>query len=244
MCTLSWIDTRTDLGRGREVFFNRDERRTRGPERAPFVWRSGPIPFLAPQDPDGGGTWCAVNAAGVAVTLLNGYHARRAAARSAPRSRGLLVRDLAGSLASCDWPTELDPDPYEPFVLVLLRTSQVVAYRWDGARLEREDEPCAPFVSSSVTPESVRPHRERLWREWSQGSPPSHRDAALAYHRHAPEGGDAHSPSMRRDDACTRSLCHLVVEPDEVRLAYTPGPPHVTDMEAPLRLERLTPGHP
>lgn len=245
MCTLSWIDAHSEQGRVREVFFNRDERLSRGPEQPPFVWAQGAIPFLAPQDRDAGGTWVAVNASGIAIGLLNGYHERRGPAPHEVRSRGLLVRDLASSLMVCEWPEdELDPAPYEPFVLALLSRENAAVYRWDGRELQWESAPRAPLVSSSFEPQNVRPHREQLWRQWSADGPPQDREAALAYHRHAPNGGDAWSPSMRRSDAATRSLCHLTIANDAVSLAYTPGPPHQTSMEPALTLARLAPRRP
>ena len=68
---------------------NREEAYRRGGE--PPALRDGPVPFVAGLDPAGGGTWLGVNAHGVVVAVTN---RPRTKPPVAPRSRGLLVRDL------------------------------------------------------------------------------------------------------------------------------------------------------
>ena len=72
MCTLSWLPDRA--GQGYALWFNRDELHTRAPELAPRELRTADgIAWLAPTDPDSGGTWLAVNQFGVTAALLNDY---------------------------------------------------------------------------------------------------------------------------------------------------------------------------
>ena len=66
MCTVSWLP---EPG-GFTLCFNRDERRTRGAALPPESRRAGGRAFLAPYDSDHGGTWLAVNDAGLALGLL------------------------------------------------------------------------------------------------------------------------------------------------------------------------------
>ncbi|HPF13170.1 MAG: NRDE family protein [Planctomycetes bacterium] len=240
MCTLSWIETQDTL----EVFFNRDEQRGRGPEQPPSLHREGGIPYLAPLDSDAGGTWIAANAAGVVVALLNGYTQRRGPAAAKRRSRGLLVRDLASHLTRAEPDLDAaDLEPYDPLHLVLLAPGLVRAYRWDGLEWSGPETPQAPVVSSGWNPEAVRPHRESLWRTWQAGSPPTQSAEALAYHGFAPGGGDAFSPCMRRDDAATRSLCHIRIAANRVSMRYAPGPPDQTPLGPPQELPLLKPTH-
>ncbi|MEM6455145.1 MAG: NRDE family protein, partial [Acidobacteriota bacterium] len=96
MCTATW---RAADG-GYRLLFNRDERRTRGRAHPPARHRAARdgTPYLAPTDPDGGGTWLLANAFGVTICLLNGYrldHDAGPAPAGGWRSRGLLVSDLA-----------------------------------------------------------------------------------------------------------------------------------------------------
>lgn len=100
MCTLSLLAPPRG---GYLLAANRDEFATRGVARPPARARAGANRFVAPRDPDQGGTWIAVDRAGRSLCLLNGDRVlapaeiARAAApvRGAPfRSRGLLVLDL------------------------------------------------------------------------------------------------------------------------------------------------------
>ncbi len=90
MCTVTW---RPSVD-GYDLFFNRDELRTRATARPPSEAGAESVRYLAPTDSDAGGTWVAVNELGTTVGLLNAHPP----AASAPRrllSRGLLVRKLA-----------------------------------------------------------------------------------------------------------------------------------------------------
>ncbi|NIP92410.1 MAG: hypothetical protein GWO24_02620, partial [Akkermansiaceae bacterium] len=71
MCTLTWW--RGTAG-SYEVFFNRDEKRTRSIADPPRVHERDGVRFLAPLDPDGGGTWMLANDRGLLVCLLNRWH--------------------------------------------------------------------------------------------------------------------------------------------------------------------------
>src|SRR5258706_2502276 len=90
MCTATWI---LEDG-GYEVFFNRDELRTRKPALPPGVKERDGVRILAPEDGDAGGTWLGANEHGVSVGVANGP--RETSARPF-RSRGLLVLDLLAS---------------------------------------------------------------------------------------------------------------------------------------------------
>ena len=68
---------------------NREEAYDR-PGEAPQLL-PGAVPAIGGRDPTAGGTWLAVNAHGVLVAVTNRHKEK---APAAPRSRGLLVRDL------------------------------------------------------------------------------------------------------------------------------------------------------
>ena len=68
MCTLTWW--RGESGE-LEIFFNRDERKTRPVADPPSRFESDGVSFLSPRDPKGGGTWMTVNEYGIVVCLLN-----------------------------------------------------------------------------------------------------------------------------------------------------------------------------
>ena len=70
---------------------NREEEYARG--GTPLDLRPGPMPFVAGLDPVAGGTWLGINAARLVVAVTNRPKNR---IPPAPRSRGLLVKDLLG----------------------------------------------------------------------------------------------------------------------------------------------------
>ena len=72
MCTLTYLLNE----RGYELFFNRDEQRSRllaEPPKLNKVNKSHGA--IYPIDPQGGGTWIAVNEQGLSLALLNNYQA-------------------------------------------------------------------------------------------------------------------------------------------------------------------------
>lgn len=145
MCTVSWRHEED----GYLLFFNRDERRLRGKALPPRPAESSSgMPYLAPIDPDAGGTWLAVNAGGTTLGLLNHYAAdrvwrhRRSSATEridgrslaeassgdteAPHpetvSRGLIIPQLVSATDPDEIRTELgrlvESRSYRPFVLL------------------------------------------------------------------------------------------------------------------------------
>ena len=92
MCTLTWC--REGVVGSYEVFFNRDERKTREKAEPPRLHTAGEVRFLAPIDPEGGGTWMLVNEKQLLVCLLNRWHEDQEGFEPV-RSRGQLVMEMA-----------------------------------------------------------------------------------------------------------------------------------------------------
>lgn len=228
MCTATWIRT----SEGYELFFNRDELRTRAPAAPPSVREDRGIRFLAPTDGDAGGTWLGVNERGVAIGLANGaLSARDEEPGRTFRSRGLLVLDLLSSAGVEEAGERLRAAvgaAYRAFELFAIEPRGAAGlWRFDGrtiARLEVEGEGALLF-SSSRDAARARAEREglldRLVRERGR------LDAELlaAFHAsHEPERG-AWSPCMHREDASTVSESRIRVGRDEVSFTYLPGAP-------------------
>lgn len=222
MCTVTWLAR----AGGFELFCSRDELRTRAAALAPRLTETTGGRFLAPLDPDGGGTWVAVNDRGLALTLLNDYAADRRAGEF--KSRGRLVSrlaaagSLAGSLADLE---ALDLGRYRPFRLLLLAPGAAPSVRhWDGRR-EASEPPSSPplLTSSSRDPEGADRARRALLARVADGRLDA--DALLAFHRsHEPERGPL-SPCMHRSDAATVSFTHLAVDGERATMSYLAGPP-------------------
>lgn len=225
VCTLTWVG-RED---GYEVFFSRDEQRSRAAGTPPAVTVVAGERALAPRDGAAGGTWIAVDEGGLTACVLNGFPAGELPEPPAEgyRSRGFLpglvlgtegVEAAAGRVAS----TELTR--YRPFLLALFDPGGGRALlRWSGVSLSRDDATLdeQPVISSSYFSERVRTARVAVFRE-GHGAP---RERHLAFHRsHEPERGPL-SPCMHRGDARTVSFTHVVVEPGVAWMRYTPDSP-------------------
>lgn len=235
MCTVSWIETPN----GHELFFTRDELRSRGQGARPQPFTTGDTGFLAPTDSDSGGTWIAANAHGVSLCLLNHYPAGY---RQPPTliSRGLLVKDLATSASVEQVFTRLAAMPlgsYAPFTLLAIDDQPPHTARWDGNLLEPATIPTQPLASSSRDAQAAGVARLRLWREMTAGQALD-RDLCLRFHRsHEPERG-ALSPCMHRRDARSVSFTWIRSTANEIQMTYADGPPCCTELEETLRLPR------
>jgi Transport and Golgi organisation 2 len=222
VCTLSWLISATGL----ELFFNRDERRTRGPELPPIVAESGAGPFVAPRDSDQGGSWIGVNARGLAVALLNGYRAADLDKELAT-SRGNLVLDAMASHDPAEVAARLrarDLSQYRSFVLAAFQPgAPPLVATWDRVALavDSNAENRWPIVSSSVAGDDVTQKRRAVFL----GLP--RRDAATLAGAHASHenGPSAYSVCMHRDDGETRSFTRVSVDEATVRLAWSASAP-------------------
>lgn len=235
MCTVTW----QVVPGGYDLLVNRDELRSRPRAEPPALRRIAGREVLAPRDPLGGGTWVAVNDAGVGITLLNG-HRPAVRRRGRPVSRGLLVRRLA-ALASAEEIAGAvagsDLESFRPFELLALDGSGPgVILRWDGLILSQcPAPPRGGLASSSLEPQRIPDRRLAiLWESCGEGS--WELGELLAFHRsHAPARGPV-SPCMHRRDALTVSQSWIRVRSGEIGMTYTDGPPCTTAAGAPLRL--------
>ena len=236
MCTVSW---RQDSA-GYELFFNRDELRSRQTALPPRRIERDGLEVLSPVDADAGGSWLTVNTHGVTIALLNRYGIKTPASRfTSVRSRGQLVLDLSSAKSQSDALERLyalELTDYRPFTLLVLEIDrEPVMTASDGHQLEVPSKPVAPLVSSSHDTAAATQARIDLWRRTVDLQDSS---TLAAFHRsHWPERGAA-SPCMHRQDARTVSSTHLTVTADTISMAYADGPPCTTAYGAPLVLER------
>jgi hypothetical protein len=222
---------------GYELFFNRDEAKTRLIAFPPKVHTVNRVSFIAPIDADAGGTWMGVNAFGVSVCLLNGYgHVDRD--RADYVSRGALVMsllDVSSGDAAKQIVADMDLTVFRPFSLVILEPEQpVLLWVWDGIEVRFETDISGPLISSSFRLNDVAEHRQRLYQHLDIQQTKALED----FHcNHAPEAGP-YSVCMHRDDAGTVSLSRVVVSQELVDFYYAPGPPCKTEFQPPTSLPR------
>lgn len=234
MCTLAW-------GRGAAglwACFNRDEQRSRPTAEKPALYagRHGRLAYAV--DPEGGGTWLAASQRGFLLALLNHYPAGGKAAHDSPRSRGLLVRDLAGAADGQAAGEELeatDLSCYAPFHLFILGLEEERGLTWDGRTLSPARAEDRFFSTSSHRPEAVVAWRRAWWRERSPlcGGEPSAVAAALK-ERHP--ANPAYGVTMDRADARTVSQTLLEMDRASLRLEYWARAPEGPGWEEPEHL--------
>ena len=231
---------------GYQVWFNRDERLTRGPEVPPSIETSQGVRYAAPSDSDAGGTWIAVNEFGLTLALLNGYADSRGPEPKSPTSRGQLVRSLAhlesvAGLWATSSPRSLGR--YRPFVLVAIDAAGASrVLRWDGLSAVMSPDASweVPFISSSFAQDEVRTQRGAIYDALVDDPRRPTTSELRAFQRFVDpaSGPSPYTPSMQRDDAATRSFVEITVTGDEVQLKYAGGAPHKTALGPPLILTR------
>jgi hypothetical protein len=229
MCTVSWILDRD----GYQLFFNRDEKRTRKEALAPRVAESDGVRYLAPVDGDFGGTWIATNELGLTVGLLNGANltGSSGAGKDRAHSRGLLVPELISSPSVAElFERILDADfaAFQPFTLAGVAPGQPAALaEWDGhQKLVRfQPEACFMLTSSSFDGGRVREARQNEFRALlaSRGQvTPQH---LMEFHQSHSPTRSAYSTCMHRPDAHTVSFTRIQVSDREAEVFYSPAAP-------------------
>jgi hypothetical protein len=246
VCTLTVVPFVSGAVR---IAFNRDESRTRAAGLPPQVKRFGSRAAVLPTDPLSGGTWLAVNDAGLALAVLNGNPPDRDRnAPKPPRSRG----EMIPSLLECDSPSAalgacerlVYPD-FAPFRLVLIGDGLVADVRWDGR------EPMVMsrlvggvpqmFTSSGLGDHLVEGVRRELFDGMFASGPESWEAVQHAFHRHRWPGREHLSVNMSRDTA--RTVSHAVIDlgAAEAVFAYHPDAPDRPAEHTTIRLS-LAPG--
>jgi len=221
MCTATWLMS----DQGYELFFNRDERRTRKPALPPTLRELDGVKFLAPTDGDFGGSWIGVNEFGLALGLLNWYPMATAAdtlSGAQQLSRGLLLISLMDQRSPDDiarvlWRKKLDA--YPPFLLLILAPRlKPLLVKWDGEQVSSAINPTPPVTTSSFdTANVIRAREERFAALGRLGTRELKR-----FHFSRDPNGDAYSVCMSRPDAQTVSFSHVIVTADRIEFSYSP----------------------
>lgn len=225
MCTLSWV-RRED---GYTVFFNRDERRTRSTGVSPAEQMINGVRFLAPGDPDGGGSWISVNDRRITLCILNQYDVPRPEIKE-PISRGQLLLSMAhlGSQAEV-WNAVRSSGlmQYPPFTLAVFEPGLPAhLIGWDGNSLIDWTYGASGMVlsSSSVAQQAAEDSRRRLFDESIAVGAIDEAVIEELHRSHKPEQG-ALSVCMHRSDAQTVSLTRVVVGSTDAKMSYFGGSP-------------------
>ncbi len=210
---------------------NRDELRSRPAALPPRIEQFGPRRAILPVDPTSGGTWIAVNDAGLVLSLLNVNPGNGLTSGAAPRSRGQIIpvllhtdTPLAAALAAL----ALAPAQYAPFRLVLVNQGEAIVVHSDGTRMRRvwRARLTCPhlFTSSGLGDQMVQGPRRRLFGKLFN-RPENWLAQQDAFHRHRWPDRPHLSVCMDRADARTVSHTQVSLGPDSVTLTYHPEAP-------------------
>lgn len=217
MCTVTW--QREDGAY--QLYCNRDERKTRSVATRPQPNCSpSKIKYLAPQDPDHGGTWLAANEFGLTICVLNanGNNSK------ANLSRGLLPQaliDASNADEAIRQLRELHLDRFLPFTLAALDLHNPTRIaHWDGALLTTrcDNSRLGLLTSSSLGDATATQRRAKTFADFDTHS-------LAQFHRSHGDGDLRFSPCMHREDAETVSFSTIRCNSVELGFYYSPGAP-------------------
>lgn len=229
MCTVSWFTTPT----GYELFFNRDEQRSRSEAMLPQTFQENNVHYIMPIDPAGGGSWISLNNYGISLCLLNYYQGSMSPKNAL--SRGLLIKKLASceNIKSIhDTLSSIELAHFSSFTLLIFHTTQldekdnIQGFRWDG-ELFNTINPRSPMSSSSVDADNVIKHRLSIYKELTSSG--INRHTLHKFHQYHHPKLSHLSPCMHRQDAQTVSFTHIIVDNKNNTLRYFSGPPCQTN---------------
>ena len=210
--------------------FNRDELVSR-PDALPPA-RHGD--FLAPIDPEGGGTWLATNHHGLTLAALNVYEAGTRSPQLPIRSRGLLVTDLADAATLDALADRVRAHPHllhtRPFHLLAVTADRTALdARWDGENLTLTpaDLPLlrlsAAFDRAAV--EKARKQEFRFLVDELSRTVHSRETLRVWFASHALNGASRGVCMHREPLAATVSHTQVSVTQTEIAMYYVAGPP-------------------
>ena len=224
---------------------NRDEKLARARGLPPTKSSVAGRLVLCPLEP-GGGTWIAVNDAGVCFALINWYSVK-APFQPNRVTRGEVVNRVKAQVSpaqSSDILKQLPLKQMSPFRLIGIFPArrEIYEWRWNTKRLNRRKHPwlTGQFISSGFNEPTAQRVRSETFhcsrRQRSFGS----LDWLRRLHRsHLPKTGPL-STCMHREDAETVSYTELIVTASRATMRYRDGAPcrqHLFSLRA-LRLRR------
>ena len=225
MCSVSWLLEEN----GYQVFFNRDEQKTRALAMLPRQYQVNGVDIIMPLDPTGGGSWICINEFGLSLCLLNNY---QGIVPDGPLiSRGLLLKNMSSSRNIAQL-TEafhrLELSSFAPFTLLAFapnltqHNGVVVAYKWDGVQ-QNIVETDSPLFSSGVDLARVQAYRQAKYDQLI--STGKNQQNLLMFHSHHHSEQPHLGTCMHRSDAHTVSFTHLRNRYGQASMFYAPGAP-------------------
>ena len=220
MCTVTFIPA------GNHFFFtsSRDEQSGRPLALFPEIYEINGCRVLFPKDPQGGGSWIAVNETGHAGVLLNGAIKAHETGNFYRKSRGLILLDLISAPSPADAFEATDFYGIEPFTVILFENKNLYSGKWDGQMKWLESLSAnKPHIWSSVTlydPVAIR-KREDWFHTWlSESAYPGSLDI-IHFHQKGGDGDPFNDIMMNRDHKLfTNSISSIRLSTDTASFRY------------------------
>jgi hypothetical protein len=222
MCTVSFRPTAA----GFRLAMNRDEKRTRVAALPPEIFSVHGRRAIYPREPDGG-TWLAVNDAGLCLALVN-WHRIKREPEGRLESRGRIIPQLIGASDGRVVGRELGRmalRQVRPFRLISIDAGREIVTEWQwntialAARSHRWQ--IAHWFSSGYDEVEAERQREKVCATSSLGGASSFKRLHAS---HLPKRGPF-SICMHRTDATTVSFSEVIANRNRITLRYQPGPP-------------------
>ena len=244
MCTVSW---RSSLDGGYQLFFNRDEQRSRPRAKRPQEFYTNGRRYIAPIDEKSGGSWIAVNDLGVCAFLLNNYEAANGHIEPAKpfRSRGEIPLSLCGENGidrSADALNGIEKERFPPFFAGMIGpNTPCQIYGWDGRQFEKLSLELPFLTTSSFQSKAVQAYRKDRYLEVVRSS--ADEKALFANHCDSAHENWAFNPLMSRTDAETHCISSISVDSKLAKFEYREVDPLQGSLRSPVSIElRLTTG--
>jgi hypothetical protein len=241
MCTVSWT---SDEGGCYQLFFNRDEQRSRPRAKRPQLFERDGRGLIAPIDERSQGSWMAVNDLGVCAFLLNGYEVATSDGKTEVplRSRGEIPISLCGQFGfdrSLDTLMGLEPERFPPFFAGLIGPEDGARiFCWNGLSFEERLLELPFLTTSSFQSEAVQTYRRDRFLELCHPDGPFiDPEKLLDYHRDSIHANGAFNPLMSRGDAETHCLSSISVDSRAARYQYREVDPGNGKLRPPLVIE-------
>ena len=265
MCTFTAIATdqapdRKDHDKKKiRICFNRDELRSRPPGENPEIFVLHDIQYIMPVDTQSGGTWIAINDAGIFFALLNvnpglqgedDEFTKSGNTEKTFLSRGTIIPSLIGLRNIADVKNKLkdiDVDRYPGFRLVFIDThgmntgylrhdginSELNCRRWNGQPVF--------YTSSGLGDEYVYDNRIKLFHKMFDGfdGNPLYEKKQDEFHSHQWKDKKDVSVNMERKNASTVS--RSVIEIIDSHIKFIHYMPPFAPVPAVMEIETIRP---
>lgn len=169
MCTVLFIP------KGNSYFLAslRDENPGRLKAFTPHIQLMDGLEILSPVDALAGGTWIGINGLGNAIVLLNGAFENHERKKNYGRSRGLIVKEMLGSVNTMLAWGLMGLQDIEPCTLIVFFCGNLYQLTWDGQQkheLKLPNGQCHIWSSSTLYDKNAKQYRSELFEQWAKSN--------------------------------------------------------------------------